>query len=86
MEDRSLLTPSITAIGISLSPITFPCESVGGPGKSNLLDFFTGCCLGQYSIVRLARDEDEDDELAACLDCDSDFNRLPICLVSLNVS
>ena len=27
------------APGISLSPITLPCKSVGGPSKSNLLDF-----------------------------------------------
>jgi hypothetical protein len=37
VEDKSLFGSSITAIGILLSPITLPCESVGGPGKSNLL-------------------------------------------------
>ena len=43
VEDSSLFGSSITAMGISLSPITLPCKSVGGPGKSNLLDFLTGC-------------------------------------------
>jgi hypothetical protein len=36
--------------GILLSPMILPYESVSGPGKSNLLCFFTGCCLGQYPI------------------------------------
>ena len=55
VEETSLLTSFITAIGISLSHITLPCESVGGPDKSNLLDFLTGCRVGQYSIVHLVQ-------------------------------
>jgi hypothetical protein len=55
VDDNCLLGSSITAIGISLSHMILPCESVGGPGKSNLLDFLTGCCLGQYSIVHLVQ-------------------------------
>jgi len=30
VSDTPLLTSSITAMGISLSPITLPCPSVGG--------------------------------------------------------
>jgi hypothetical protein len=44
---------SIAIIGTSSSHMILPCESVGGPGRSNLLAFLTGCCAGQYSMTHL---------------------------------